>query len=429
MKVRDTSPGRLYALSSEIGCTAINGAMAADIPAGGQVVILALDKKIVIDGDDAAKFVEVRWGTNTVVGSRPAPAWLSAVLSGLISIVGDANFDINYIPAENKLYLQFSFEVTTEQIAEVQTLLDRELPKNIVTEIDPFPIDFTKVEYLQSTKTQYINTGWVPKDNNNAVYEVAFEFTNDFTTSRFFGYDNNYSQPTECLVYLTKPNTESDKPIYIYIYCGLNSGNWNAYFTDPGEVLHFRVGKGATYVNDVKLSRTPNLTNAGNLFIYLFGAYIRKSNGDYEVQAGSVVRIPYFNATDDLTEIRMVPALDNTGAPCMFDTVTRTAFYNAGTGDFLYPGAEQAVMTLDLDWDAKSYAKLTEHGIRRLYHVPKGYTGTMDDYAAENGFKELVEPPAPLEGYWIPQWRETDTQLICDWVETEPPTEEDTENA
>lgn len=68
MKVRDTSPGRLYALSSEIGCTAINGAMAVDIPVRGQVVVLALDKKIIINGDDAAKFVEVRWGTNAAVG-------------------------------------------------------------------------------------------------------------------------------------------------------------------------------------------------------------------------------------------------------------------------------------------------------------------------------------------------------------------------
>ena len=127
MKVRDTSPGRLYALSSEIGCTAINGAMAVDIPAGGQVVVLALAKKIVIDGDDAAKFVEVRWGTNTVVGSRPAPAWLSDVLSGLISIVGDDNFDINYIPAENKLVVHTD-RVDDTQFEAVTNMLKRFVP-------------------------------------------------------------------------------------------------------------------------------------------------------------------------------------------------------------------------------------------------------------------------------------------------------------
>lgn len=318
-----------------------------------------------------------------------------------------------------------------------------------------------------------INTGWVPKDDNNAVYEVAFEFTNDFTYSRFFGYSNNYSQPTECLAYLTKVNNENDKLIYIYIYNGLDARHWNACFTNPGEVLHLKVGKGATYINDVKQSYKAYLTNTGNLFIYLFGANIKRSDGSFATDTGSVVRIPYFNATDDLTEIRMVPALDNTGTPCMFDLISRTPFRNDGTGDFVigietqqqldnllnsfpnYTGqaienmqinlaealqtpenearlAEAmaqnstmpAMLSLDGEFVApKFYAQLTEHGIRRLYHVPKGYTGTMDEYAAENGFKELIEPPAPLEGYWTPVWRETETQLICDWVETEPPTE------
>jgi len=159
----------MYAVSSEIGCTAINGAMAIDIPAGGQSIILALDKKIVIDGDDAAKFVEVRWGTNTAVGSRPVPSWLSDVLSGLVSIVGEANFDINYIPAENKLYLQFSPEVTIEQIEEVNSLLERVLPSNVVTEIDEIPITYTRLEYLESTGTQYVDTGYIPNSNTSML--------------------------------------------------------------------------------------------------------------------------------------------------------------------------------------------------------------------------------------------------------------------
>ena len=61
----------MYAVSSNPGCTVINGDMAVDIPAGGQSVILALDKKLIIDGDDDAKFVEVRCGTNAAVGGSP----------------------------------------------------------------------------------------------------------------------------------------------------------------------------------------------------------------------------------------------------------------------------------------------------------------------------------------------------------------------
>lgn len=34
-------------------------------------------------------------------------------------------------------------------------------------------------------------------------------------------------------------------------------------------------------------------------------------------------------------------------------------------------------------------------------------------------YEEIVEPPMPTDGYWTPQWIETDTQLICNWVEAE----------
>jgi hypothetical protein len=121
---------------------------------------------------------------------------------------------------------------------------------------------------------------------------------------------------------------------------------------------------------------------------------------------------------DGVTALQLIPALDPTGTPCMYDLVSKQPFYNRGTGDFLYPTDSAPAMTTDLD--EKFYAKLTEHGIRRLYHVPNGCTLTKDEYAAENGFKILVEPPMPEEGYWRPEWRETETEIICDWIETEP---------
>ena len=99
----------------------------------------------------------------------------------------------------------------------------------------------------------------------------------------------------------------------------------------------------------------------------------------------------------------------------MYDIISQELFYNEGTGQFLYPGAESQVVTSDLD--EIFYAKKSAHGIQKLYHVPENFSGSKDEYAIENGFKQLVEPPMPTEGYWIPEWTETDTQLICNWVE------------
>lgn len=112
-----------------------------------------------------------------------------------------------------------------------------------------------------------------------------------------------------------------------------------------------------------------------------------------------------------------IPCLDDTGTPCMFDIITENAFYNKGTGDFLYPVVESPITLANLD--EKFYAKLTENGVRRLYKVPEGCFLSKEEYANLNGFKEIVEIPMPKDGNWIPLWRETDSQIICEWIVSE----------
>lgn len=120
---------------------------------------------------------------------------------------------------------------------------------------------------------------------------------------------------------------------------------------------------------------------------------------------------------------QLIPALDPTGTPCLYDLVTSEPFYNSGTGDFLYPGKETTATTYSLR-RPRMYAQKTKRGIRRLYHVPRGYNGTPEEYAEKHGFKLLLETPAPEEGYWTPVWHEREDCIELEWVETEPPAEE-----
>ena len=133
--------------------------------------------------------------------------------------------------------------------------------------------------------------------------------------------------------------------------------------------------------------------------------------------------IKRFRARMTNGEVDLIPALSPTGTPCMFDKVSKQPFFSDGADDFLYPGKELEASTFSLRRPI-TYAQLTEHGVCRLYHVPNGYNGTKDEYAAEHGFKPLVETSAPEEGYWAPHWVETDEEIILEWVETEPPAEE-----
>lgn len=124
---------------------------------------------------------------------------------------------------------------------------------------------------------------------------------------------------------------------------------------------------------------------------------------------------------ENILTYNLVPALDPTGSPCMFDLVSRKAFYNVGTGDFLYPteSTTYALRRVLPDW-----GKLTEHGLRRLYHAPAGYQDELYDYALENGYKPIIETEMPEEGYWAPRWTETADEIVLEWVEAEPPRDE-----
>ena len=94
-------------------------------------------------------------------------------------------------------------------------------------------------------------------------------------------------------------------------------------------------------------SHTPSGTD-----IFIFGHIGGYSN--------SKTKMYKFVMKDSNTLVRnYIPALDAYGTPCMFDTVTRTPFYNQGTGEFLYnvknfnarlPAAYQEVEYLQSSW-------------------------------------------------------------------------------
>lgn len=408
MKVRDTSRGRMYAVSSNPGCTVINGDMAVDVPAGGQSVILALDKTLIIDGDDNAKFVEVRWGTNAAIGSRPAPSWIGDVVDGIVSIVGSDKFDLNYIPAENKLYLAFAYDTTEAQIAEVENLLERVLPKDVVLEIDTFPIDFTRVEFLEN------NDGgtFVCIDNVYYIDEVELDISpiNVSTISTvpthliYGGRSNSYRQAISIreLIYTVCPGDTNSNEYTSRTKCV------------PGERVKLKANyKKATF----------SINGEQKALYWMFG--ISKSGDIQQRMPGQHTLMKTYGAklVWGESEISLVPALDNTGAPCMYDLVSKKPYYNAGSGDFLYPTEST---TYSLRRVLPDWGQMTEHGLRRLYHVPEGYKGELIDYAEQNGFKLLVETPQPEEGYWIPVWRDREDCVELEWVETEaPPTEEE----
>jgi hypothetical protein len=279
------------------------------------------------------------------------------------------------------------------------------------------PQGYTRLEYLEGKGHQYINTLFIPNSSSGLhTKHLYLSSTNTrpaglIDVLRMYAISINYEQGLAYGFGQTY-HAASHKNMYGYLQTGyvnyLNCGVENTYLEVEDLVLH------GTHLNNVSFSCTNS--------IYIFGL-----NSNNMLTNGFVGRIYTVKITqDDLVVHDFIPALDDAGAPCMYDIITGQPFYNLGAGDFLYPSEST---TYSLRRTLPDWGKLTENGLRRLYHAPANYSGELYDYALENGYKPIVEPEMPAEGYWVPQWRETEEEIILDWIETEAPEMEEPENA
>lgn len=275
------------------------------------------------------------------------------------------------------------------------------------------PAGYTRVEYLESTGTQYIKTTLIPEGLNT---NIQFEITTRKQTT-IFGYYKDESERYQIWTRLNGNGTGID----VDIVSAGSSGRATKYDNPLGYIADVEVnaGEGFILIGSTK-KNVDRLATGFSSGAKDFGIFAQGATPSTPSQT-RIYFIRCWRQGEDGHEWQ--PALDRTGTPCLYDLVTRKPYYNSGTGDFLYPGKEAQATTYSLR-RPRMYAQMTEHGIRRLYHVPKGYNGTPEEYAEEHGFKILVETPQPEEGYWAPVWHDREDCIVLEWVETEPPAEE-----
>lgn len=274
--------------------------------------------------------------------------------------------------------------------------------------------EYTPVDYLETTGGQYTRAAIVP--NSQIGCRASFSVAQQINYPLIC-----YAQGSNYAYYLfAAANTD---PGYSYIRWGsANPLNTNAWFNigeESVQELNWLNNKVVKGNNEPLLTLNSNMSFLLRYDLYLFAS----SNAGTVSPVNEGARLYSVEFSEYSTAIRhFVPAIDSIGAPCFIETMSGVPFYNLGTGDFLYPGKEAEATTYRLRRPI-TYAQVTANGIRRLYHVPKGYNGTKEEYAAEYGFKPIIETPQPEEGYWAPHWKETEEEIILEWIETDPPAE------
>ena len=187
------------------------------------------------------------------------------------------------------------------------------------------PTGYKQVEYIESTGTQWIDTGFIA--TNGMIVDARIKQVDGEVRIGSITLGSQISPD------LTRNNISFNTAQNSYAFSKLTS--YNNYFPKPADdspvIIHFDTTGTKFYVtaNDTTVVNTTNgrLLNQTNT--------VKISYSDYEptVLKG---RYYYVQIRDDNgTLVRdFVPCLDTNNVACMYDKVGKQTYYNSGTGEF-----------------------------------------------------------------------------------------------
>lgn len=179
-----------------------------------------------------------------------------------------------------------------------------------------------ELEYLGSTETQYIDTGFIPNQDTRVL--VDLQLTRISGNAPLFG-GRVASKNKEYATFIIGDGTFQDGyGTSMTPYLGKGSTNRNV----------IDKNKNVFIVNGVTLKTHTEQIFQSEYTMFLFNINTKGSTtGTYKTYARLYSCKIYDN---DALARDFIPVLDWNDRPCMYDKVTDELFYNAGTGEFLY---------------------------------------------------------------------------------------------
>ena len=202
---------------------------------------------------------------------------------------------------------------------------------NIITETPP-PAGYRWLEYLQSTGTQYIKSGFTPTLNSELYFD--FQITEAMNSNMVMGQIQTYDRRMRNAIVYYSSSFALEQGVF-------RSQNWSAYFQntyrpsnlDRNQYYHckeYDTFRDATYQNDDASSLV--VGTARELYIFA-----RNKNGSVDPAERGKLKLFRCWFKDGNTHIDYYPALRlSDSRPGLYDIVNNVFRTNAGTGEFLY---------------------------------------------------------------------------------------------
>ena len=182
------------------------------------------------------------------------------------------------------------------------------------------PSGYTAVNYLQSSGTQYIDTG--RKLTQDSDITIDFSIVGEIKRNAgIFGSRESASKNNLALFQVTQPNAFN--------------GDFSEYQNHRLSVdsslnrIKIRMNKAGGWVNDILKK---SWSNVANFETPTNGLIFDVGNNNW-TNNKAVMRL--YSYTDGDAQ-RLIPCLDTNGVPCLYDLISKTTLYNQGTGSFTW---------------------------------------------------------------------------------------------
>lgn len=189
------------------------------------------------------------------------------------------------------------------------------------------PSDYTLLEYLESTGTQYIDTGYYATTTSGINIDYAYAARGNAGLCGIFQgqaprtdtlFITTQSGQTSTIMYLISQGRELTNNVIPTLGTKYN-GKIN--YLNNGKLIINNTTTGDNGSNGVVSSRTIKL-------------FCRDYNGNLAYTNARIYRCQISEGTTLVRDL--VPCLDDQNVPCMYDVVGKQTYYNAGTGQFTY---------------------------------------------------------------------------------------------
>lgn len=179
------------------------------------------------------------------------------------------------------------------------------------------PNGYTELEYIQSSGTQYINTGFKPNQ------DTKISMTADFPpSSNTWLYGGRASVGSNSLGFLY---TSGDKYRFDY------ASSLNELTTKPTGKFTIDSDKNKCYINGELASTATYTTFTSPVNMYIFG-----NNNNGSLSVGSSAKLYNCSIYDNGVLIRsFVPCKNASGTVGLYDSVNNQFYQNAGSGTFI----------------------------------------------------------------------------------------------